>query len=400
MKVKNLKRILSLLLAVVMAISAFSGLSVCVYAAESGEIVSASYIPKTPGTKTLKWGSEKNGFFYDYENVGNDVKLYYAFVFPFETNDVIEVTYADNTKKQFSYEEKSKFNGGFYAKDGESLIYVIDADVSDWQIGNSYDIDFLLYDDENDGYGKKCFSISVNIGAYDESECAHLGMWYDYGNKYQEECLACKRTLANVGFTDIGDYAENYLNYIAYTSYHNKFIAGTNPPYYTQFSPRTSITRAMLITIIYRMAGAPYDNGESNPFTENPFIDVSESSYYYNAACWAKSKGITNQYKFRPNDLVTREETASFLYRFADDENWISDSEKEELKEIDLSGYPDYAKVSSWAMDAMKWANNNDMITGTSQGYLNPKGSTLRIHATKILYGFGINYEIGTVVYY
>lgn len=400
MKVKSFKKVFSLLLAVVMAISVFSGLSVCAYAAESKKIVSASYTPKTPGTKTLKWGSEKNGFFYDYEEDGDDVLLYYVYMYPFETNDIIEVTYADNTKKQFYFKEESRFGGTFYAEDGEELGMSIDADVNDWQVGNSYDIGILLYNDEDGDSGKEYFSIKVNIGAYDKSECAHYGMWYDYGNSYREECLACEKTLANIGFTDIADYAENYIEYIAYTSYHNKFIAGTNPPYYTQFSPRTSITRAMLITIIYRMAGAPYDNGEENPFTENPFADVSESSYYYNAACWAKINGITNQYKFRPNDLVTREETASFLYRFADVEKWISDTEKADLKYVDLGEYPDCSNVSSWAMDAMKWANSNGMITGTTQGYLNPKGSTLRIHATKILYGFGMSYEIGTVVYY
>ncbi len=215
----------------------------------------------------------------------------------------------------------------------------------------------------------------------------NLGQWVKQDGKYTKLCDVCGEVIAKLNFDDLDNYTY-YLDYIAYTSYFNRIITGTNPPEYTKFSPNTNITRAMLIAIIYRMEGSPYDNGEKNPFNENPFTDVNESSYYYNAACWALKNQITTQVSFRPNSLVSREETASFLYRYADYADEITEQDKKEYSKINLSSYPDFNSVSSWAAEPMQWANYKEMIKGTSQGYLNPKGSTLRIHATKILYGF------------
>ncbi len=190
-------------------------------------------------------------------------------------------------------------------------------------------------------------------------------------------------------FRDLSEYSY-YNDYVMYTSVYNKFIAGTNPPYYTEFSPRTAITRAMFVAILYRMAGNPYDG--ANPYTSNPFSDVSPSAYYYNAACWALDEGITNQTTFKPNNNVTREQTARFLYAYAESKGLLGD---EAYKSVNLGKYPDYNSVHSWAVEPLQWANYNDMITGTQQGYINPQGATQRIHATRILYGFGKVCNIG-----
>ena len=69
--------------------------------------------------------------------------------------------------------------------------------------------------------------------------------------------------------------------------------------------------------------------------------------------------------------------------------------EKTDYKSVDLSRYPDYRSVHSWAVEPMQWANYNGMITGTAQGCINPQGDTQRIHATKILYRFGKTCGIG-----
>jgi len=190
-------------------------------------------------------------------------------------------------------------------------------------------------------------------------------------------------------FTDLIGY-NFYNDYVNYTSVYNSFIAGTNPPYYTEFSPTKPITRAMLIAILYRMAGNPYD--ANNPHAENPFTDIKPGAYYYNAACWALDEGITNQTTFKPNDNVTREQTARFLYAYAEANDLLGD---EAYKNVNLTRYPDYNKVHSWAVEPLQWANYNDMITGTQQGYINPQGATQRIHATRILYGFGKVCNIG-----
>lgn len=191
-------------------------------------------------------------------------------------------------------------------------------------------------------------------------------------------------------FTDIAGF-EFYDDYVAYTSVYNSFITGTNPPQRTMFSPKAPITRAMFVTILYRMAGEPYK--DANPHDKTPFTDITNTSvYYYDAACWALDNGISNQTTFRATDNVNRQETASFLFRYAKENELILN---ENYKNADLTGYSDYKDISEWAVEAMQWANYNGMITGTQQGTVNPMGDTQRIHATKILYGFGKNCDIG-----
>ncbi len=195
-------------------------------------------------------------------------------------------------------------------------------------------------------------------------------------------------------FTDLGNQVF-YDEYVAYTSIYNSFIAGTNPPKYSLFSPTTAITRAMFVAILYRMDGSTYDNG-ANPHKTNPFTDVKTTAYYYNAACWALDNGITNQTTFKPNDNVTREQTARFLFAYAEATGNLGD---EAYKNVDLTSYPDYKNVHGWAVEPLQWANYNDMITGTQQGYINPQGATQRIHATRILYGFGRVCDLGSSTY-
>ena len=195
----------------------------------------------------------------------------------------------------------------------------------------------------------------------------------------------------NIQFMDLYGF-EKYSEYVDYTSVYNSFITGTNPPYNTVFEPARAIDRAMMVTILYRMAGEPYANG-GNPYTSSPFTDITDTSaYYYDAACWALKNGVTTETTFKPFNNVTREQTATFLYRYAQDNDTLGSSD---YMKVDLSRYHDADSISHFAVDAMKWANYNGMITGTEQGYANPQGATQRIHATKILYGFGKVCNIG-----
>ncbi len=230
----------------------------------------------------------------------------------------------------------------------------------------------------------KILSVSAEIPA-----AGHKYSWKTI-NSYQVNCCSkCGFENYRLKFTDLKGY-EIYDDYVVYTSMYNNFIAGTNPPKYTLFSPRTAITRAMFVAILYRMAGNPYDG--ANPYDSNPFSDIKENAYYYNAACWALDEGITNQKTFKPNNNVTREQTARFLFAYAESKGLLGD---EAYKNVNLSRYPDYNSVHSWAVEPLQWANYNNMITGTSQGYINPQGATQRIHATRILYGFGKVCNIG-----
>lgn len=115
--------------------------------------------------------------------------------------------------------------------------------------------------------------------------------------------------------------------------------------------------------------------------------------YYYDAACWALKNGITTEATFKPFDNVTREQTATLLFRYAKLNDMIG---YDGYKDVNLkSEYLDASLIHPWAVEAMQWANYNDMITGTLQGFANPGFATLRIHASKILYGFGYLCDIG-----
>ena len=191
-------------------------------------------------------------------------------------------------------------------------------------------------------------------------------------------------------FIDIAGF-EKYDDYIAYTSVYNEFVRGTNPPANNVYSPQRTIERAMMVTILYRLAGEPYKN--ANPYEKTPFTDITNTqAYYYDAACWALDMGITTETTFKPFNAVSRQETAAFLFRYAQVFNLISN---EAYKEVSIEGYHDYAAIRSWAVEPLQWANYNGMITGTEQGYANPEGATQRVHASKILYGFGKNCDIG-----
>ena len=222
------------------------------------------------------------------------------------------------------------------------------------------------------------------------AKTSHSYSWKNSGGYIANSCNNCGNEKIRLPFEDLYGY-EYYGDYIAYTSVYNKFITGTNPPERTLFSPTAPITRAMFVTILYRMAGEPYANG--TPYRTSPFTDIKDTSvYYYDAACWALKNGITTETTFKPFDNVSREQTATFLYRYAQDNDMLGG---EDYKNVNLNTYHDGNRISHFAVDAMKWANYNSMITGTEQGYANPQGTTQRIHATKILYGFGKTCNIG-----
>ena len=225
------------------------------------------------------------------------------------------------------------------------------------------------------------------------TEIPHNCEWINDNGYIVKKCTVCNNELLILPFIDLVNINYNqYADYIEYTSVKNQFITGTNPPANTVFSPTRAINRAMMVTILYRMAGEPYANGK-NPYTSSPFTDITNPNvYYYDSACWALKNGITTETTFKPFDDVTREQTASFLFRYATDSGTLGDSA---YKNVNINSYPDYNDVHSWAVEAMQWANYNNMITGTQQGYINPQGATQRIHATKILYGFGKVCNIG-----
>ena len=137
-----------------------------------------------------------------------------------------------------------------------------------------------------------------------------------------------------------------------------------------------NLTRAQLVTILYRIAG------ESESTATNPFADVADGQWYTNAVIWAAENGIVkgvNTTTFAPNDQITREQIATILFRYA----------KAEKVEGKLAGFPDAEKVSDYAADAMAWAVEQGLINGISESdgktYLAPQETATRAQIAVIL---------------
>ncbi|MGE4484166.1 MAG: S-layer homology domain-containing protein [Oscillospiraceae bacterium] len=147
----------------------------------------------------------------------------------------------------------------------------------------------------------------------------------------------------------------------------------------TAFEPNTAMTRAMLVTVLYRLEGDPNAEGEAS------FADAASGLYYYKAVVWASENGIVTGYsdgKFGPNDKITREQMAAILYRYAEYKGL------DITANADLSGYTDAGSISSYAKDAIKWANAGKLITGSSEATLDPRGYATRAQVAVILMRF------------
>ena len=137
-----------------------------------------------------------------------------------------------------------------------------------------------------------------------------------------------------------------------------------------------NLTRAQLVTILYRIAGEPESTAT------NPFADVADGQWYTTAVIWAAENGIVkgvNTTTFAPNDQITREQIATILFRYA----------KAEKVEGKLAGFPDAGKVSDYAADAMAWAVEQGLINGISESdgktYLAPQETATRAQIAVIL---------------
>ena len=174
-----------------------------------------------------------------------------------------------------------------------------------------------------------------------------------------------------ISYNDVkaGDWYANAVNYVTLTGLMN----GTGDG----FSPNLAINRGMMVTVLYRMAGSP------EVTAENPFTDVPADTWYTDAVIWASENGITagtSETTFSPTNSLTREQLATFFYRFADFEN-------PDPIEItgDLTGFTDAGQVASYATDAMKWAIGEGLISGTTETTLSPKAPATRAQVATIL---------------
>ncbi len=217
-------------------------------------------------------------------------------------------------------------------------------------------------------------------GCYEGIEAANLAIRSgDIDITATDDCLnAANSDLTGYSFTM--DISGSTIN--AYTSGGDGFDSNgsltISGGVIAVWTANTALTRGMLVTILYQMAGAPEVTGTC------PFRDVAAGSYYEKAAIWAAENGLVSGYEngcFGPNDPVTREQLAAILYRYA------------QYRGLDVSqtgsigGFADNSSVSGYARTAMAWANGAGLISGMGDNTLAPRGTATRGQAAVILMG-------------
>ena len=201
------------------------------------------------------------------------------------------------------------------------------------------------------------------------------------------------RTLNSTSNTDlyakwIADYLvwENTFSDISETDWYydavkyvcqNDAMNGTSS---TRFDPESALTRAMLVTILWRMEGAPAPSGL------NLFDDVADGQWYTDAVSWAQEKGLISGYGnglFGPDDLLTREAFVTILYRYAEYIGCTVDG-----TDTNFDSYSDAGEISSYALVPFSWAVEAGLVNGTASDTLSPAGNTSRAVAAVILLRF------------
>jgi len=161
--------------------------------------------------------------------------------------------------------------------------------------------------------------------------------------------------------------------------YVNGLMGGTSD---TTFAPNLNMTRAMLVTVLWRMEGSPVVS------TEMKFTDVPEGQWYTNAIRWASATGIVNgtsETTFEPNSNITREQLVKVIYSYY---LQVTGTQPEDYQgAMGMAGYEDAGSISSWAYSAFYWAKLNGIVQG-SDGKLNPQGLATRAQVAQILYNF------------
>lgn len=184
------------------------------------------------------------------------------------------------------------------------------------------------------------------------------------------------RPAAPVGlpFADVSgsDWFYNDVRYV----YEKGIMDGTGAD---RFSPNAPLTRAMIVTILYRMAGSPAMSGVSD------FKDVDSNKWFAKAVAWAAANGIVNGYGsglFGPNDPVTREQLAAILYRYA-----VYGGMTAVTLEENLGSFADTAQLSAYAIQAMNWAVGQGLINGSGSNLV-PKAQATRAQVAAIIHRY------------
>ena len=206
-------------------------------------------------------------------------------------------------------------------------------------------------------------------GWYTDKECTKA---YDFSKKVNGDLILYAGWIPHncLAFTDIdGHWARDSICFVV----ENNLFNGTSN---TLFSPNSNMTRAMLVTVLWRLEGRPIQATDSN------FTDVVAGSYYEEAVDWANANGIVkgiSETQFAPNDNVLREQIAAIMARYAQYKGYdVADR-------ADLSQYADSNAISQYAYENMQWCCANGLINGDVDNKLMPQGNATRAEVAAIL---------------
>ena len=278
----------------------------------------------------------------------------------------------ETTVDALGHDYKAKFD---WAKDGSSAKATLTCKRGD----DTQTVDAVVTKDEKNCVAPTCTEAGKNVftatATYegkeytDTKEVEVPALGHHYVDGVCDRCGAIK-----LPFTDVNE-GDWFYDKVAYV-YHHKLMTGTSE---TTFEPNATLTRAMMVQILYNKEGRPAATTNGNPYT-----DVPKDQWYYNAVQWAYENKITSgtsETTFEPNSEVTREQFARFMYNYAGNPA--------------VSGKLDFVdadQVSDWAYDAMVWANQNNIILGKKKSdgsvVLDPRGNATRAEAATILMGY------------
>lgn len=296
--------------------------------------------------------------------------------------DSVELKTADFT---------AAFKTADLAKGGDVRVAVTAPELNDAQkraLGTQLDSAVLLTVDA--AVGGKAIAAPVTVSAaheLDKGESSNTLTVISIGEngkitaadgKYEAGCIKCTTVTGAVNAAiafPFFDVAENawFFGDVVYAS-NNSLFNGTAA---NTFSPDATMTRAMLVTVLWRMEGQP--EAAASSFTD------AQGSWYSKAVDWASANGIVNgvsSTSFAPDADVTREQMAAILFRYAGFKG-VSVSAR-----ADISGFADYGSVSEYALDALSWANAEGIINGSDANTLMPRNGASRAQVAAILHRY------------
>ena len=219
---------------------------------------------------------------------------------------------------------------------------------------------------------------AITLAVYNDATADYVavvgeGVYREYYTSLAEAAAAAGENTIRMleGFEDVSEEAW-YSEAVNYVVSKGLMIGTSN----TEFKPESKLTCAMLVTVLYRMAGSP-EAAEAAPFT-----DLEENAWYTDAIAWAYANGIAKgmtEETFAPDKEITREQMVTFLYRYA------------KYAGIEIVAYTDYSKfedaesVSGYAAVAMSWAVAEDIVEGISNNLLAPQGTATRAQVAAVI---------------